>query len=258
MQLKLKLKLKVTGGGAAGGAKPSLPGKVAAVVDVFKSGLSGNHAISMFTGTQSEKEDSSKYWEYYVTNVLLSNKNNKIIHAMYQKGNDIPVCVAIAYKYPSEDMAFVEHEHVASPITTLTDDDEYAQMEMGTLMQDGKTKYLESMKNMYKKEDVFYVAILATSPHCQGKGFGGMMLDYLKQEAIKKKLPMYIEASSENSARLYNRKGYQRIQKYTWNEFDKPDSKEFTVIFMGMDNPVENANKSKSGGGRRRTLNPKP
>lgn len=222
------------------------PQKAADCVQTFAKGLSGNnHTSSMFAAP----DQGENYWGSYVHNLLLTNPQNKIIHALYtQDDKKTPVCVGIAYEY-SEHVEYPENP-VNYPPGWVTfnpiphKDGPAAQEEMAVFMKAGKDAFKSQTPNF------FYVAILATLPTHQGNGYGGVMLKYLTHLANQKKLPMYIEASSEASARLYERAGFVRRDngKQVWYESDEPNSAEFTVILLDR---KFNPNEQQGGRGRR-------
>ena len=56
---------------------------------------------------------------------------------------------------------------------------------------------------------LLHLAFIATAPEARGRGLGSSMLDHLARLADEQGRHIYLEASTEESRRLYARKGYR-------------------------------------------------
>jgi len=55
----------------------------------------------------------------------------------------------------------------------------------------------------------FYLAVLGTDPEHQNRGIGSVLLRSMTERCDREGLPAYLEASSEDSKRLYERHGFR-------------------------------------------------
>jgi ribosomal protein S18 acetylase RimI-like enzyme len=58
-------------------------------------------------------------------------------------------------------------------------------------------------------EPHWHLAFLGVHPNCQNNGLGSVLLKHLHDETDIAGVPQYLEASDQNSARLYRRHGYR-------------------------------------------------
>jgi ribosomal protein S18 acetylase RimI-like enzyme len=59
----------------------------------------------------------------------------------------------------------------------------------------------------------YYVRDIGVHPHAQGRGLGSALMRPLLDRCDQEGLPAYIEASSERSAALYERLGFQHVKE---------------------------------------------
>lgn len=61
----------------------------------------------------------------------------------------------------------------------------------------------------------YYVFNLGTHSEGQGKGFGGQLIRELQERASKDNTPIWLEATTESSTRLYSRLGFETVAELT-------------------------------------------
>eukprot|EP00742_Colponemidia_sp_Colp-10_P011200 GILJ01012416.1.p1 GENE.GILJ01012416.1~~GILJ01012416.1.p1 ORF type:complete len:220 (+),score=20.81 GILJ01012416.1:34-693(+) len=74
----------------------------------------------------------------------------------------------------------------------------------------------ESLKTDVLKDkygDVFYLTIIASDPAHQGKGYARNLMQLLLQRADAEQKPIYVECTSDLSARFYRKLGFHEISK---------------------------------------------
>jgi GNAT superfamily N-acetyltransferase len=59
----------------------------------------------------------------------------------------------------------------------------------------------------------YYLAILGTDPPHQGKGIGSALLVTMLSRTDAENVPAYLEASSEDNKRLYERHGFKEEER---------------------------------------------
>lgn len=170
-------------------------------------------------------------WQAISRNTLLTNPTHPILHALGDPRAGPPPSVGISYFYPEEHVDF-DYE---GPLpegwrdweSSLRPEARQAQEEVLGVLSGGKAKYYDEVGPF------LYIAFMGTLPSCQGQGLGGQMLKHLTAKADAAGKPMYIEASSEDSARLYERHGFVRRSAHTWSLPDVPGSPTFTLLTLG-------------------------
>lgn len=204
------------------------PAGAEACVKTLTQSLSSSHGVTMFCA----KDEAVPYWQAFSHNTLLTNPTHPIVHAVGDAHDGAFPAVGIAYFYPEQ---HVELNPEKDPLPegwdhyepTLSAEDRKAQDELLDVLKTGKAKYYAEVGSF------LYIAIMATLPSHQRKGLGGQIMKHLTDQADAAGKPMYIEASSEGSARLYERHGFVRRSTHTWGQPDVPGASAFTVIILG-------------------------
>jgi ribosomal protein S18 acetylase RimI-like enzyme len=74
-----------------------------------------------------------------------------------------------------------------------------------------------AMEWRHLRERHYYVRDIGVHPQAQGKGLGSRLMAPTLERCDREGLPAYLEASSEDSARLYERHGFQIISELVIN-----------------------------------------
>jgi len=100
-----------------------------------------------------------------------------------------------------------------------------ALMELLAALDEGKKAFLK------EAGPFLYIAFLCTSPGHQGQGLGGQLLAHLLSQADAAGKWVYLEATNERNAKLYERLGFTRRGSKTWTLPSLP-GKSSSLIFM--------------------------
>lgn len=84
---------------------------------------------------------------------------------------------------------------------------------------------------LHPEEPHWYLYTLTVSPAAQGKGIGSSLLAHGLQRADDSSRPVYLEATSVGSQRLYERKGFRLMREIPTSEDERPNE-------VGMVRPV--------------------
>jgi ribosomal protein S18 acetylase RimI-like enzyme len=76
------------------------------------------------------------------------------------------------------------------------------------------------------KKPHWYLMMLGVSPDFQGQGIGGMLLEPVLQQADREGFPCYLETSTEDAVRFYQRHGFEVI----WNGEISKDSLQYWTM----------------------------
>ena len=69
----------------------------------------------------------------------------------------------------------------------------------------------EKMGALHPHEPHWHLPLIGVDPAHQGKGIGGALLNYVLQSCDRDQVPAYLEATSERSAVLYARFGFEPV-----------------------------------------------
>lgn len=72
---------------------------------------------------------------------------------------------------------------------------------------------LTKMEARHLREPHLYVAYVGVAPDKQGRGVGRRLMQPTLEDADRRRLPAYLEASSPDNARLYRRLGFVDIEE---------------------------------------------
>jgi GNAT superfamily N-acetyltransferase len=70
---------------------------------------------------------------------------------------------------------------------------------------------IEQMGRYHPHEPCWYLPLIGVDPLYQGKGYGSALLQHALAQCDRGRLPAYLESSTEGSARLYERHGFERL-----------------------------------------------
>lgn len=74
----------------------------------------------------------------------------------------------------------------------------------------GRANALQSRLNrLHPREPHYYIPLIGVAASAQGTGVGSLLLEQLTARADAEGLPIYLEATSPDSARLYRRHGFE-------------------------------------------------
>lgn len=71
------------------------------------------------------------------------------------------------------------------------------------------TRLLAAVEHRHPREPHYYFAVIGVHPAMQGRGIGSALMRPTLERCDRERLPAYLEASSERSAALYERLGFQ-------------------------------------------------
>lgn len=77
--------------------------------------------------------------------------------------------------------------------------------------QDEVFELFERMEEVHPKEPHWYLPFIGTDPGQQASGFGSALLSHALEICDRQKTPSYLEATSPNSVRLYQRHGFEAL-----------------------------------------------
>ena len=63
------------------------------------------------------------------------------------------------------------------------------------------------------RDRYWYLFFLGTLESARGKGLGSALVKHCQELAAKDRLPLWLEASSESSMKLYSKLGFETIEK---------------------------------------------
>ena len=95
-----------------------------------------------------------------------------------------------------------------------TDDESMGEVAQRAVPESDQEKvfgFLGQMDEYHPKEPHWYLPQIGVDPTQQGKGIGSALLKHALKKADEDKLPAYLEATSEDSRRLYERHGFEKI-----------------------------------------------
>jgi GNAT superfamily N-acetyltransferase len=72
---------------------------------------------------------------------------------------------------------------------------------------------LEVLDDHHPKEACWYLAFMGVEPAAQGRGIGGQLLTAVLTQADRDGIPAYLEASSPENQRLYQRHGFRTVRE---------------------------------------------
>jgi ribosomal protein S18 acetylase RimI-like enzyme len=70
---------------------------------------------------------------------------------------------------------------------------------------------VEQMGRYHPHEPCWYLPLIGVDPLYQGQGHGSALLQHALAQCDRDRLPAYLESSTEGSARLYERHGFERM-----------------------------------------------
>lgn len=73
----------------------------------------------------------------------------------------------------------------------------------------------DDRKENMKGREYIYLMVIGIDPKYQGQGYGGNMLKTLLSEADSKKLPIYLETSTDRNIKMYEKLGFKILKKMT-------------------------------------------
>lgn len=76
----------------------------------------------------------------------------------------------------------------------------------------------ENMKNT----SYIYIEIIGVKQEYQKRGFGGKILQVIFEEADKKHIPIYLETSTPQNVKMYEKYGFKILKKITLHELELP------------------------------------
>jgi ribosomal protein S18 acetylase RimI-like enzyme len=71
--------------------------------------------------------------------------------------------------------------------------------------------FMGQMGEYHPTEPHWYLPLIGVDPARQGRGYGSALLRHALAVADRDKLPAYLEATSPNNRRLYERYGFESI-----------------------------------------------
>ncbi len=74
-------------------------------------------------------------------------------------------------------------------------------------------RLLAAMEWRHPREPHYYVAHIGVAPNAQGMGLGSRLLGPTLERCDRERLPVYLEASNERSAALYERLGFRHTRE---------------------------------------------
>jgi GNAT superfamily N-acetyltransferase len=77
------------------------------------------------------------------------------------------------------------------------------------------TALISAMERMHPTEPHYYVPHVGVAPHAQGQGLGTALVGRTVARCDKEGFPAYLEATSERSAALYARLGFQHLRQFS-------------------------------------------
>jgi ribosomal protein S18 acetylase RimI-like enzyme len=88
---------------------------------------------------------------------------------------------------------------------------ELAQRAIAQGDQEKVFSFMEQMGTYHPTEPHWYLPLIAVDPAQQGRGYGSALLKHALELSDRDKLPAYLEATSPNNRRLYERHGFEAI-----------------------------------------------
>lgn len=76
---------------------------------------------------------------------------------------------------------------------------------------DAAFSLFEAMASFHPQEEHWYLPLIGVDPASQGGGIGSGLLRHALRQCDEQSLPAYLEATSEASARLYGRHGFEHL-----------------------------------------------
>ena len=80
----------------------------------------------------------------------------------------------------------------------------------------GQFTFLFFQLEEYHKHDVsqqhWYLAVLGVTPAYQNQGIGSLLIQPILQQADRQSLPCYLEATTENNVRFYQKHGFEIVK----------------------------------------------
>jgi ribosomal protein S18 acetylase RimI-like enzyme len=77
--------------------------------------------------------------------------------------------------------------------------------------QDAMFSMFEQMDGFHPREAHWHLPLIGVDLAHQGKGIGAALLRHVLSECDRQKLPAYLEATSPQNVRLYERNGFERL-----------------------------------------------
>jgi GNAT superfamily N-acetyltransferase len=77
------------------------------------------------------------------------------------------------------------------------------------------TALTAAMEKVHPTEPHYYIPYVGVAPHAQGEGLGTALVARTVARCDKEGFPAYLEATSERSAELYSRLGFEHLRHFT-------------------------------------------
>ncbi|MEW5299271.1 MAG: hypothetical protein WDW36_002303 [Sanguina aurantia] len=183
----------------------------------------------------SNPKDSIARWTAMLGNYCRRQSKDQLLHTLPGFESS-----ALAYRFSE-----ASPEDAPEPLGII-DLGQYSRAETAPMRVEFLKWLGENRKAFFEVHgDFLILSFLGTKPEMQGQGMGSLVLDHLDDLADEQGIWTYLEASTEDSRRLYKRHGYEDISHKAWvpKDFGVDLDTKLDIFLMGRPpKPAKTAN----------------